>query len=67
MSRKSRIKGAALVFVAVQFLAAFIAWLGGYNFDHRSPAVGGCVALSVFIGIFAALYYHEEGGRYGPR
>ena len=35
-----RIALSCLAFIAVSGFAVLIAWLAGFNFDHRGPAVG---------------------------
>jgi len=38
-----------LTFVIILSLCAFVAWCGGYNFDHRGIDVGYIVGSSLFI------------------
>jgi len=37
-----------LMFIFLLSLGAFIAWLGGYNFDHRSPDVAFNASMGIF-------------------
>lgn len=30
-------------------VAAFLLWLGGYNFDHRHPAIAGAAFLALYV------------------
>jgi hypothetical protein len=45
-----------VLLVALLLVAVALAWLSGYNFDHRSPWVGGHAALALaFAFIFAGV------------
>ena len=48
-------------FLAIQVVACFIAWCGGYDFDTRNQGVGLTVLMSIGCGAFitAVLYLGE--------
>lgn len=52
-----------LVFFAVAAVMCSVWWLGGFNFDHRSPDVAFGYAVTLFIsatcGVFAAVVSHD--------
>lgn len=43
-----------VVFVLAMALFAAIAWVAGFDFDHRGPNVGGGVVLSIYTAIVVA-------------
>lgn len=49
------------IFLAIQLVACFVAWCGGYDFDTRSQGVGLTVLVSIGCGAFvtAVLYLGE--------
>ncbi len=55
---KIRILLSALAFLAVCAVLAFIAWMSGYNFDHRDMTVGGNTCFAVFLALGAAIAVH---------
>jgi hypothetical protein len=47
--------------VVAYVLFAFVLWLGGYNFDHRSPDLAcAFVTFSVIAGTFSAFLYNKN-------
>lgn len=64
MNPRSMLRFAA-VFALVQAFGWFVAWLGGYNFDTRSPGVAygalGITWLAVTTGVAVAMARDERG------
>jgi hypothetical protein len=52
----------SIIFIVLIALAAFIAYMSGYNFDQRNPDVGLSVGLTLAmaIGVSLAIYIHQE-------
>ena len=52
----------ARVFLLLCAASAFIAWAGGFNFDHRSPEVACWVGLTMLCGVAYAFltWLHME-------
>ena len=48
------------VFVATQATFAFIAWMGGYDFDTRNFVVGYLTLVSIATGIGAVAVYEGK-------
>ena len=44
-----------IAFVIFELLAAFVVWVGGYDFDSRGPGVALLVVFSILLGSFFAL------------
>jgi uncharacterized membrane protein YhhN len=44
-----------IAFLIFQLVAAFVIWVGGYNFDTRGPGVALLVVISILLGSFIAL------------
>jgi hypothetical protein len=44
-----------IAFVIFELLAAFVVWVGGYDFDSRGPGVALLVVISILLGSFVAL------------
>ena len=47
-------KLAVVIFLLIELVAAVLFWLGGFNFDRRSPDVAFFTALSLWAGAFSA-------------
>lgn len=48
-----------LIFFACLLLCAGIAWLGGYDFNQRSPWVAWYTGLAIWIGAIATVLFGE--------
>ena len=49
-----------LIFLAVQFLFAYLFWLGGFNFDQRGEAALSCGFSGLLFGGLCAFIYAVE-------
>ena len=49
-----------LAFTCGVSMVAVIAWLGWFDFDHRSPNVAMGAAIAVIFGVIAATYPYEN-------
>ena len=45
------------IFVVIQIIIAFIAWLGGFNFDHRDWEVAYWAVIGMILGCFAIVIF----------
>jgi multisubunit Na+/H+ antiporter MnhB subunit len=50
----------SLNFIVVIVVAAFIAFMSGYNFDQRNPDVGFAVGVALFIAIGLSLFVYSH-------
>lgn len=39
-----------IAFIVIQAMICFLAWVGGFNFDERSPDIALAAFYSMFIG-----------------
>jgi antibiotic biosynthesis monooxygenase (ABM) superfamily enzyme len=55
-----RWKITALVFTIVFTLSAFIAWLAGYDFNHRSPDVAAWVLMTIMFATIVSFFVYTS-------
>lgn len=58
-----RIALSALAFVAVHLFVAYILWVGGWDFDSRSPVIAYFAVVGLAAGIFAASVVYDRLGK----
>ena len=51
-----------IVFIVSVLFFAFLAWLGGYNFDRRDGGVAAYCAVALALSLFAIplIMHHED-------
>ena len=53
-----------LIFLVIQAFTAFVAWLGGFNFDQRNFDVAFLSALSIFVGAAVVFLFCPNDDQY---
>ncbi len=50
-------KAIAIISISILFISAFIAWVGGFNFDKRNEDVACWVLVTITIDIILTISY----------